>query len=406
MASLSSTATRRNGGAHNDEPSKYTHGPTQQQQPKDHLCQTIWSGLEVGPYRQSSVSSYSSFPPPLSGNGRRAHASVVIDRTRTIRTTTATTHNETEKDASNESSCCCLPHDSFVVVVGGTVATPHDIRNQARGQASHQVWILELRTWKWQQGPPLLVPRDGVAAVVCRDAVYALGGGGDNDGTLNYWDTIERISVAELLPTNKNGSKGTPTPQHETTTTRAGWTTLSCRLSSCKKVVQAVTLYDRYIVVLGGLRRDDLAIPTVELVDVVTETVTRGPSMNLPRCVFAASVYDNCIWVVGGYSTHGSRKIESLEFWTKEEFVTTTATTTNHPDCNCRRRGRCMRIWNCLRVVGDMIWPKLDRAWWWWEDDTMDPHWVTTAMLPTMSRLLKLSIWIVTWCTAWIRPGP
>lgn len=147
---------------------------------------------------------------------------------------------------------------------------------------------------KWQKGPALNVARVQTGAALCNGYVYAVGGYG--------LDTIERIPVAQLFDADRNNS----------------WTVLPACLSEPRSGCAAVTVHDRYIVVMGG-RNHNGALSSVDVIDTMKQaatnannnphtdihyslvTVSAGPSMRAPRHNPGATVLDGRIWVVGGY---------------------------------------------------------------------------------------------------------
>ena len=176
----------------------------------------------------------------------------------------------------------------------------------------------------WTAGPSLCEARHGLAAVVCNQYLYAIGGC-NHHGPM---DVMERISIAELLQHSKYPSM-TP-PSKQPTQKHGGWT----RLHSCLQVPRggccAVAVSNRYIVVLGGgsggsenSETTPPALSSTEIMDTQTmcdndrlaPVVRVGPAMKVARFSLGATLVDHDrIWVVGGKDGTGRRlvSVESL----------------------------------------------------------------------------------------------
>ena len=207
--------------------------------------------------------------PPLLGGWRYNHASVVLD------------HPLQDDDAQT------------VVVLGGLRSCNH---------ATNSVLLLNLEeeNKQWQEGPPLNHKRGHHAAVVCNGGAYVIGGW----TRFSELDTIERVDVENLCSAAS------------ASTTRNHWTILNCRLSTPRKNCSAATVYNRYILVMGGF--DGEALSSVDVIDTAVQsnhTVIAGPSMTVPRSGCASAVVGHRIYVVGGFSgTDFLTSIESLHF--------------------------------------------------------------------------------------------
>ena len=248
------------------------------------------SGLEITTSSQLQWNSTNQWS-PLLGGGRQFQACMTI----------VTGSDET--DAAGQT----------VVVIGGRMQ---------RGENTNSVIVWDPSTMEWRNGPSLNDKRTDLVAVVCRDKVYAIGGCGsdnnyDNDTTL---DTIESIQVSSLLEMTET-----------TATTRQNnsqWTRLQCRLSSPREKCAAVVVHNRYIVILGGHTGiQDLS--SMDIMDTAPHhdnnnnnsssngepTIVAGPSMNLARDAFGATVMNNRIFVVAGWvNSRPSTSVESLLF--------------------------------------------------------------------------------------------
>ena len=252
------------------------------------------SGLEI----MSSLSSSSSSSQlqwnstnqwsPLLGGGRTYQACVAIV-------------SGNENDSPGQT----------IVVIGGRMHSDY---------ITNSVIVWDPSTMEWRNGPSLNDERSFLAAVVCHDKVYAIGGlGGDNNyNNDTVLDTIESIQVFSLLETMETS-----------TTTRQNnnqWTRLQCCLSSPRHSFAAVIVHNRYIVISGGrnsILGQDLS--SVDIMDTAPPhnnnnnngepTIVAGPRMNSTRSYFGAAVMDNRIFVVGGYvNSEQSTSVESLLF--------------------------------------------------------------------------------------------
>ena len=195
-----------------------------------------------------------------------------------------------------------------VVVIGGQMQS---------GEYTNSVIVWDPSTKRWINGPSLNDRRTNLAAVVCHDKVYAIGGyGGDNDDDTTL-DTIESIQVSSLLETTETSM-----------TTRQNnnqWTRLQCCLSSPRSLCAAVVVQNHYIVILGGVDGMDEDLSSVDIMDTAPPynnnnsngepTIVAGPRMNLAQSSFGAAVVDNQIFVVAGYVNEmHSTSVESLLF--------------------------------------------------------------------------------------------
>ena len=205
--------------------------------------------------------------PRLLGGWRQYHASVVLDHP--------------EKDIAQT-----------VVVLGG--------RKQNQGYTNSVVLLrLSDENTQWQEGPPLNDKRAFHAAVVCNGGVYVIGGWNGS----SQLDSIERIDVA----------KQCSEPMESSTSNQ--WTTLTCRLSTARNGCSAVTVYNRYIVVIGGSNENCLS--SVDIIDTAiasNHTVIVGPSMTVPRSGSASAVIGHRIFAVGGYNGHNEEVLKSVEY--------------------------------------------------------------------------------------------
>ena len=253
--------------------------------------------------------------PPLLGGWRCRHATVVLD------------HSDTNDNNNN--------NRQTVVVLGGSQ------RNQ---NFTNSVLVLNLADAdkQWREGPPMIKKRVELAAVVCNGGVYVMGG--HNQG-------IERIDVKDLLRSSSTSS----------TTQESPWTTLTCRLSTERNGCCAVTLNNRYIVVMGG-RNWRQYLASVEIIDTSNHTVMEGPSMNVPRPYCASAVVGNRIFVVGGCN-EGGNNLDSVEYLEFAKDVSFSSVWTTHsdlvlsdPPCSCAM----VAVGSCLVVAGQRTVDVLD----------------------------------------------
>ena len=199
--------------------------------------------------------------PPLKGGWRESPASVVL--------------NHAEQDNTRGQT---------VVLLGGH-------RNQG---TTDSVLVLNLADLNkhWREGPSMNKGREEHAAVVCNGSVYVMGGRDHSE----LYRSIERIDASDLLQ-----SSFTPSSTHD-----GHWTTLNCRLSRGRSGCCAVSVHNRYIVVMGGWNWRKLSL--VEIMDTCNHTVIEGPSLNSPRECCASAVIGHRIFVVGGSTTNTSVK--------------------------------------------------------------------------------------------------
>ena len=238
------------------------------------------SGLEIMPLSPLQWNSTNQWS-PLLGGGRRGQACVTI------------VSGSGENDAVGQA----------IVVIGG---------QRQNGFYTNSVIVWDPSTKRWRNGPSLNDERNNLAAVVCRDKVYAIGGCGysNNYDIYTTWDTIESIQVSSLLETME-----TPTMTRQN---NSQWTRLQCRLSSPQEICAIVVVHNRYVVILGGCTMAE-DFSSVDILDTVPHnnngepTIVAGPSMNSTRSCFGAAVMDNRIFVVGGYvNRKESTLVESL----------------------------------------------------------------------------------------------
>ena len=216
--------------------------------------------------------------PPVVDGWRCGHASVVLD--------------------IPENDCA-----QTVVVLGGRT-------KYAKFTNSTLLLNLNEENIQWREGPPLNQRRRGHTAVVCNGGVYAMGGNGSG---FNALKCIERIDVEDLLEASCVASRN-----------RKQWTTLNCRLSTSRRGCCAVTVYNRYIVVIGGFNHNNSYLSSVDIIDTAIQsnhTIISGPSMKVPRGGCASVVIDHRIFVVGGHNSPSLRvaatvlgSVETLQF--------------------------------------------------------------------------------------------
>ena len=256
--------------------------------------------------------------PPLEGGWHNHHTFVVLD------------HPDKDNDSFHERQT--------VVVLGGY---------QTGRRELDSVLVLNLSDpdKQWREGPPMNKKRDEHAAVVCNGGVYVMGG--YSRGTL---DCIERIDANNLLRSSLTSS----------TTHESHWTTLNCRLSTKRKGHSAVTVHNRYIVVVGGYYCRSMS--SVDIIDTRNHTVTAGPSMTVPRSYCTSAVIGHRIFVVGGWNENDHLdSVEYLDFADerKDDSLTTvisfSPTWITHLELRLSyARGSCtvVAVGSCLVVAG------------------------------------------------------
>ena len=194
-----------------------------------------------------------------------------------------------------------------IVVIGGRMQSDF---------YTNSVIVWDPSTKRWRNGPSLSDGRANLAAVVCHDKVYAIGGlGSDNYYDYTFLDTIESIQVSSLLEAMETS---TMTRQNNNQ-----WTRLQCHLSYPRRSCAAVIVHNRYVVILGGHTRMGEDLSSVDIMDTAPPhnnsnnnnngepTIVAGPSMNSARYSFGAAVMDNRIFAVGGYGN--VRRLTSVE---------------------------------------------------------------------------------------------
>ena len=156
--------------------------------------------------------------------------------------------------------------------------------------------------------------RDELAAVVCGTYLYAIAGYNGQ----HQLDSIERIALSDLTnpnPPNNNNNNH--------------WQLLPVRLSCAREGCAAVSLANRYIVVMGGYHSTRGELSSVDLLDTWTTaawnmSICSGPPLTVPRyaCAVAATTIDSnsniptiTVWVVGGEGPEGV-KYDTVESWT------------------------------------------------------------------------------------------
>ena len=262
--------------------------------------------------------------PPLLDGARPFHASVVLD-------------NPKLDDSAQT-----------VVVLGG--------HKQGQGY-TNSVLLLRLakENLQWREGPPLNNNRALHAAVVCNGGVYVIGG---YNGS-SCLDTIERLDVDNLCSESMESS------------TSNQWTTLNCRMSTTRQECSAVTVYNRYIVVMGGYNGQSLS--SVDIFDTAVEsnhTVIAGPSMTVPRFGCASAVIGHRILVVGGGEDGTDLNSEEyLEFHdasgnetvntVNAVFPSSCRWTYHHEFFAANRNHAVLALGSCLIVMGRFASPTI-----------------------------------------------
>ena len=169
----------------------------------------------------------------------------------------------------------------------------------------------------WRIGPSMNQnERVFFAAVVCRGYLYAIGGIQRNSYPTEYYDTMERIHIQELL---LGSSSNTNNPR--------GWTMLACRLWSKRCGCSAVVVQERFIVVAGGSNHEKKSLASIEILDTGVAAssantsasggvvvVLAGPPMTVGRAHFAMTVIGSRLYAVGGMGPEE-------ELWSSVEYL-------------------------------------------------------------------------------------
>ena len=295
------------------------HHPQQQDDVREQakLSGLAFLGSSSSSQQQQSQPHWQTDPnqwPPLVGGWRYGHASVVV------------------KAPYNPQ------HDKLVVVMGG-----HQVNDYATNT------VILLPCWQtstrheWKQGPNMTVPRRELAAVVCRDHVYVLGGISHGFVT---WDTIERISIADLIMwatiiTTTTTTTALPTDPNKFAASKktATWETLQCRLMEARYGCAATTVQDRYIVVVGGRQKSGGLVSSVEVLDTAAERVFQGPPLTVRRLQLGLAVVGSRLYAVGGrrsLAPTNDSLLQSIEYWDFDDHKfgfkkAATKTTTSNP---------------------------------------------------------------------------
>ena len=160
----------------------------------------------------------------------------------------------------------------------------------------------------WRVGPSMNQTRMFLAAVICREYLYAFG---------DDYDTVERIGIEDLLGNSSKSSSPTNNKRH-------GWTTLECRLSKKRYGCSAVVVKERFIVVAGGFEKSTLA--SIEILDTAASTnstsgvvVRAGPPMNVSRAHFGMAVIGSRLYAVGGLDD--GVNLSSVEYLELDDWV-------------------------------------------------------------------------------------
>ena len=258
------------------------------------------------------------------------------------------------------------PKEELVVLVGGetddskltSVLALKGIADERQGR-------------HWQEGAPLNQGRYFLSAVVCNGHVYAIAGVDHNGLCI---DTVERISLVDLISSFSTGTKGS-FRDHDGNQEK-GWETLKCRLSDYRCECSAVVVHNRYIVVAGGRGWYSTNLSSVEIIDTATSkqktnepcSMLSGPPLTVPREWFAMEVIGRRVYAVGGYvdyveyldlsnsgqgMTPDNKNTSSTKFWwsslswTKHKQLKLSESRLSHAN---------IRAGSCLVVYGGTVY--------------------------------------------------
>ena len=166
----------------------------------------------------------------------------------------------------------------------------------------------------WRIGPSMNQnERVFFAAVVCRGYLYAIGGIQRNSYPTEYYDTMERINIQELLGSSSN------------TNNPRGWTTLACRLWNKRCGCSAFVVQERFIVVAGGSNHERKSLASIEILDTGVAAsggvvVLAGPPMTVGRAHFAMTVIGSRLYAVSGMGPE-EELLSSVEYLELEDWV-------------------------------------------------------------------------------------
>ena len=288
--------------------------------------------------------------PPILGGWRWYHSSLVLHRSDylydmepddeydTSPPVPAGTTNTKQRPYTN------FP-DTLVLLLGG----------YQEGAATASTVVLDPAKRQFvRAGPSMTQARTNFATVRCGGgaaaaALYAIGG---MNGTASL-DTLEYLTVdytalvtggamtdAMVLNSSAMMSDDQSVASHKSTGTTTAhdpslsssaatpvWTRLFCRLSMPRSGCAAVSVHNRYIIVMGGGAQNDCSVDIVdthlardqELSSGGTSNlaaVVPGPPMSIDRRRFGAAVVGNEIWIVGGRREDNTctNSVASLEF--------------------------------------------------------------------------------------------
>ena len=133
--------------------------------------------------------------------------------------------------------------------------------------------IYDSRTKKWEKGPDLNEERTKHAATLCNGKVYVVGGEKD-------YLAKDSIECLDLSTKNHN------------------WEMMPVELSCCREGCAAVAIGTN-VYIMGG-HDEEMPVSSVDILDTVTGTIQKGPSMTTERYGCVAGVVKNTIYVVGG----------------------------------------------------------------------------------------------------------
>ena len=186
-------------------------------------------------------------------------------------------------------------NQTVVVFLGGHEGI---ISNGNDSAQTSSVVLWNVENEERREGPEMIQQRRALAAVVCGNNIYTIGGSPFTNPN-SALDSIERISISELLLSN----------------TMTSWKALGCRLSQSRKSAHAVTVQNRYIVVVGGYTNattGQIPVSVLSPVDILdTEhpnqlTLIAGPCLSPPRQISGIAAIGSRVFVIAEKPKHGS----------------------------------------------------------------------------------------------------
>ena len=159
--------------------------------------------------------------------------------------------------------------------------------------------IYNSQTERWLKGPDRNEKWAGPATALCNGKVYVVGG--SNGRT--FLDTIEYLDLS--------------TKNHN-------WEMMPVELSCCQEGCTAVAIGTN--VYIAGCFDGKMCVSSINILDTVTGTIQKGPSITTKWSGCVAGVVKNTIYVMGGRDGNGNT-LDTIEYLTARNDGNPTATT-------------------------------------------------------------------------------